>query len=93
MLCSLTTRWSEPPNVMDDPTATLGPSAPHLFLGELSAKCACTGNGDVVCVKMTYWVGVIVKDRSSLSNLVTLPVTVMYGFVSMFASPSKGMSL
>ena len=35
---SLTTRCKKPPNVMVDPTATFGPSAPHLFLELESAK-------------------------------------------------------
>ena len=39
-----------------------------------------------------YWVGVIVKERSSVSNLDTLPVIVMYGLVCMLTSPSRGIS-
>ena len=61
MLCSLTTRCSEPPNVIEEPMATLGPSGPHLFFESLSAKCACMGKDDVVCVKITYCEGDIVK--------------------------------
>jgi hypothetical protein len=38
MPCSLTTRCKNPPNVIVDPTATFGPSTPHLFLEVLSVK-------------------------------------------------------
>lgn len=93
ILCSLTTCCREPPKAIEDLTATLSPSAPHLFLEVLSEKSACIRKGDVECVNTTYCVGVIVKDWVLLLNLVTLPVMVMYGFVSMLASPSKGINL
>ena len=43
---SLTTHCKKPPKVMVEPTATLGPSAPHLFFELESAKCPCIGNGE-----------------------------------------------
>ena len=61
IVCSLTIRCKEPPIATVEPTATFGPSGPHLFLELLSAKWACMGKGEVVCVRTTYCEGVIVK--------------------------------
>jgi len=36
-----------PPIVIEEPTATFGPSIPHLFFELLSANCAWTGKGEV----------------------------------------------
>ena len=91
-MCCRTTRCNRPPNVTVEPPATFGPSFPHLFLELLSAKWACIGKGEALWVKAMYWFGDMVKDRSSILNFETLPVTVMKGFVFMFKSPSKGMS-
>ena len=48
MLHSLTIHCNEPPKVIVDPTATFGPSGPHLFLELVSAKCAWIEKGAAV---------------------------------------------
>jgi hypothetical protein len=90
MLCCRTTRCKNPPIVIVDPTVAFGPSAPHLFLDSLSTKCAWMGKGDVVCVRLMYCIGVMVKVPLSISNFMTFPVIFMYGLVCI--SPLKGMS-
>ena len=66
----------KPPNVIVDPTVTLGPPSPQ-HLDSMSAKCAWMGNAVDVCWNTVYWVGVIVNVRSSLLKLVMVPVMVM----------------
>ena len=68
MLRSLTIRCNEPPKVIVEPTATFGPSGPHLFFELVSAKCAWIGKGVTVCVNMMYCEGEIVNVRSSVSK-------------------------
>jgi hypothetical protein len=94
MLCSLTTRCNEPPKVIVEPGTTLRPSAPHLHPIFSWSHCQRNvhGLGKGKSSVLIQCIGVMVNDRSLVSTLVTLPVTVMNGFICMSASPSKGIS-
>ena len=48
MLHCLMIHCNELPEVIVNPTVTFGPSAPHLFLELVSAKCAWVGKGEAV---------------------------------------------